>query len=668
MGRRACSAVAGISILVAAWLVPGGQAVATATDPYSQAILGAGPVSYWRLGDSGTVAADELATNPGALGGGVATGEPGAIAGSTDAAMRLDGVNDWIGLGSSPSLRPQYFSIETWFRSFGQHTSHGFIARWRTFGWHAAVTLRGAVNTAVYGASGKQYVAESPGRYDDGEWHHLVAARGATSLSLIIDGYVVASVAVPEATRYESGGAAIGRDGNASGAYFNGVVDEFAFYDRPLTPAEAIAHYCLGGGSNALCNHAPLASAGDDQAVPEGSTATLDGSASTDPDGDTLTYSWELLEGTGPPVDLSGNTSARPSFAAADDGVYRFRLTVGDGVATATAETTVTITNVAPTASLTTEAGATRGATRAVVAFDDPGPLDTHTIEDDWGDGSSPEVVGAPDPSPGSVTAEHVYARAGNYTVTARVIDDDGGATTADTVVAVARTTPAASLWATSSANVTALALVGFDIEVSGLAHSNASTRVVGDQLRLLGGLEYADRMGIFGRANVVTPPAVRTAPSSGDWVGIADYRPDGSGAGAARAGFFDVSSRCRAGVWRPTTPLPSGAYYASCNVDLQSSVLAAPVTIAAEGTIDLDLRRGAHLEPFVDDVLLVSGSSRWNALVVHGDGADIGGSLVARSGGISVWGRALTFRCGLLADGIGIVGVGLRFAAPTCS
>jgi hypothetical protein len=78
-------------------------------------------------------------------------------------------------------------------------------------------------------------------------------------------------------------------------------------------------------------DEAPVADAGPDREVVEGGTVTLDGTASSDPNSDELTYSWVLQSATGPVPRLSTPTSAEASFRGLDDGVYRFRLTVSDG-------------------------------------------------------------------------------------------------------------------------------------------------------------------------------------------------------------------------------------------------------------------------------------------------------------------------------------------------
>lgn len=80
--------------------------------------------------------------------------------------------------------------------------------------------------------------------------------------------------------------------------------------------------------SNAL-NTIPSANAGSDQFVTAGAVVTLDGSASFDVDGDTLSFLWVQL--SGPPVNLVGANTATPTFLASVGGsAYTFRLTVSD--------------------------------------------------------------------------------------------------------------------------------------------------------------------------------------------------------------------------------------------------------------------------------------------------------------------------------------------------
>ena len=69
----------------------------------------------------------------------------------------------------------------------------------------------------------------------------------------------------------------------------------------------------------------PTADAGPDQTVDEGAIVTLDGTGSTDPDSQNLTYAWALSGHVGPPITLSSSTSATPTFQSLDDGTYRSR-------------------------------------------------------------------------------------------------------------------------------------------------------------------------------------------------------------------------------------------------------------------------------------------------------------------------------------------------------
>ena len=95
-------------------------------------------------------------------------------------------------------------------------------------------------------------------------------------------------------------------------------------------------------------NVAPVANAGTAQFLATGATATLDASASSDANGDALSYAWTLsTKPAGSVAVLSSATAAKPSFVADLTGPYVATLTVNDGKLNSTA-TTVTVNAVAP--------------------------------------------------------------------------------------------------------------------------------------------------------------------------------------------------------------------------------------------------------------------------------------------------------------------------------
>lgn len=96
--------------------------------------------------------------------------------------------------------------------------------------------------------------------------------------------------------------------------------------------ARIISHY-LRCDSIVKTNTAPTAVASAPQVSSDSSYITLDGTSSSDPDGDTLSYQWTQLAGADAIV-VSSLTSATPTFyiptGSAGDGLV-FELVVSDG-------------------------------------------------------------------------------------------------------------------------------------------------------------------------------------------------------------------------------------------------------------------------------------------------------------------------------------------------
>jgi hypothetical protein len=80
-------------------------------------------------------------------------------------------------------------------------------------------------------------------------------------------------------------------------------------------------------------NVPPIADAGADQTVIEGAVVTLNGTASSDPDNDRLSFTWSQV--SGPTVALSANNLSMPAFTAPTVGpqgaTLKFSLVVNDG-------------------------------------------------------------------------------------------------------------------------------------------------------------------------------------------------------------------------------------------------------------------------------------------------------------------------------------------------
>jgi hypothetical protein len=110
-------------------------------------------------------------------------------------------------------------------------------------------------------------------------------------------------------------------------------------------------------------NQIPSANAGPDQTVNEGDVVTLDGTASSDPDSDPITYTWTAPAG----ITLSSETAEKPTFNAPlviSDTDFTFSLIVNDGTDNSTADEvviTVKQVNQTPIANAGPNQGVTEG-------------------------------------------------------------------------------------------------------------------------------------------------------------------------------------------------------------------------------------------------------------------------------------------------------------------
>ncbi|MFO1428574.1 MAG: PKD domain-containing protein [Candidatus Competibacteraceae bacterium] len=99
-------------------------------------------------------------------------------------------------------------------------------------------------------------------------------------------------------------------------------------------------------------NQPPIANAGADQTVHTGETVQLDGSGSSDPNGDPLSYHWSLIQQPpGSAAVLSNSTVVQPRLTIDKPGTYIAQLIVNDGTVDSPPDTvTVSTQNSAPVA------------------------------------------------------------------------------------------------------------------------------------------------------------------------------------------------------------------------------------------------------------------------------------------------------------------------------
>ena len=182
-------------------------------------------------------------------------------------------------------------------------------------------------------------------------------------------------------------------------------------------------------------NRPPVANAGLNQSLFLGGNVTLDGSDSSDPDGDSLTYAWTVATSpAGSTPVLTGAGTVSPTFTADRKGDYVIELTVEDDSAATDADTVVvTILNRPPLA----EAGLNQ-----TMLVDEEVTLDGSNSTDPDLDpltyawtvvtspaGSTPVLTGADTVGP-TFSAD----RKGDYVIELTV-EDDSAATDSDTVV-----------------------------------------------------------------------------------------------------------------------------------------------------------------------------------------------------------------------------------------
>jgi hypothetical protein len=205
---------------------------------------------------------DKAGTNNGVLQNGATF-----AAGKVGQAFSLDGVDDYVNLGSSPAFTVNDFTYHAWVstdpaNNTGERRVIGFddvflpvsrqLAALKSSSPFTCGGANGRPAFQILDGSGGLFQVCAPASLSAG-FHHLAGVRSGSTLSLYVDGIVVASQAnASAATITPTAPLVIGQVSPAyNGEYFKGLIDEAAIHNRALTASEIAALF--GAGGTGMC-------------------------------------------------------------------------------------------------------------------------------------------------------------------------------------------------------------------------------------------------------------------------------------------------------------------------------------------------------------------------------------------------------------------------------
>ncbi len=216
------------------------QAIAAGGGGYSAAVLTDLPLGYWRLGEpSGTTAVDASGnSHNGTYDGTMLLGQPGAIAGDSDTAVRTPGFMT----ATSSAWNTSLCSFEMWAKFNGSVSDLARIQEGGATDKILTVSYDGNLHVqwTVFDG-GSETLTSAPLTFGGGApWYHIVGVADGTKSRLYING-------VQDSEMSASGSYAGYTTPNLKvGGSADYTIDEVAFYSHALSAARVLAHYNAG--------------------------------------------------------------------------------------------------------------------------------------------------------------------------------------------------------------------------------------------------------------------------------------------------------------------------------------------------------------------------------------------------------------------------------------
>lgn len=299
-------------------------------------------------------------------------------------------------------------------------------------------TLGIAIQSA-FGAALWQYSVDSTDG-SNGNWTAFPAVSASSNLLLSADSWI----------RYlPDNNGAEGTDPNLVFRAWDGSAGTASSTGAPATanPGSVGGNSAFSGNTSqahiavTAANEAPVAVV-TVLDLAEGEALALDGSSSSDNDGTTVSYEWDVNDdGSVEEVGSLASISWADLVSAGvdDDGLYSVALTVTDNDGASHKEvTTFQVNNAAPEINVagpsTVQAGQAHSFTFSAI---DPGDDAVTQWRIDWGDGNTETVSGS------EVSLNHVYAVGGlSHQLVVSATDEDGTWSSADLLISNAGSSP----------------------------------------------------------------------------------------------------------------------------------------------------------------------------------------------------------------------------------
>jgi hypothetical protein len=213
---------------------------------YQDEVLADNPVAYYRFEEiSGTAANDSTTnSNDGTYQNGVLLNQPGAS--GLGKAARFDGVSQYV---ATPRTVAGNFTLELWINTTassltGANSYEGNGLIWSDVGGPGNDFAMAMLNSALSFFTGNpDATVTGTTAINDGRWHHLVATRSQNGTAEIFVDGISQGVTTTNNNLLDANPEIMIGGNVLDGRYFEGLIDEVAYYPTALSAGRISAHF-----------------------------------------------------------------------------------------------------------------------------------------------------------------------------------------------------------------------------------------------------------------------------------------------------------------------------------------------------------------------------------------------------------------------------------------